>query len=152
MRGIIAQWAAFLLRVQGPRVRFSARFIDTALLRGWAVQSLIDDRTHLVIVNGSYYSKHTKYDTTEKYSDVLLLMRRENVFFSSCKHALRLLPLFWFSLPLLQQTISYSWKCFYINLQLSRSPEVCMSMNMGATKKPQWKKSYCKKFWTKRRS
>ena len=66
MRGSIAQWTAFLLRVQRPRVRFSVKFIDSTLLRGWAVQSLIDDRTHLVIVNGSYYSKNTKHDNDWK--------------------------------------------------------------------------------------
>ena len=48
----------------GPRLRFSVfprffrnflmllRFIDSALLREWTVQSLIVDQTHLVLVSG----------------------------------------------------------------------------------------------------
>ena len=37
------------------------RFIDSALLREWAVQSLIVDKTHLVLVSGKLVLQKTLF-------------------------------------------------------------------------------------------
>ena len=58
------------------------RFIDSALLRVWTVQSLIVDRTHLVVVLGQSYKKRRKniYSANchfgkSSYDQILLLQK-----------------------------------------------------------------------------